>query len=127
MSVHFCSSLVRVVRDDYSEKMQRVWGPLNQRERLGSTHHSQCLGRSVNQGALTRNRVNPDIIIHQPGHDDENILVIEVKKSTNSILDDADLLKLEQIKRQIGYRYALFVRLFAGPDAELAKVRTVWL
>ena len=56
------------------------------------------------QGVLTRNRVNPDIIVHQPGHDDEDILVIEVKKSTNAIPDDADLLKLEQIKRQIGYR-----------------------
>jgi hypothetical protein len=67
---------------------------------------------------------------HGKGHvtmDGALILVIEVKKSTNAIPDDADLLNLEQIKRQIGYRYALFVRLSAGPDAELAKVRTVWL
>jgi hypothetical protein len=79
------------------------------------------------QGVLTRNRVNPDIIVHQPGHDDENILVIEVKKSTNAVADDADLAKLAQIKRQIAYRYALFLRLSTGPDADERGVRVVWV
>jgi hypothetical protein len=32
------------------------------------------------EGILTRSRVYPDIVIHQPGHDHENILVIEEKK-----------------------------------------------
>ncbi len=45
------------------------------------------------QGVLTTSRVSPDIIIHQPGHDEENILVLEAKKTTNAIPDDADLAK----------------------------------
>lgn len=79
------------------------------------------------QGVLTASRVHPDIIVHQPGHDEENILVIEAKKTTNVIPDEADLAKLAQIKRQIGYRFALFVRLPAGPNAAAAGVRTVWV
>jgi hypothetical protein len=75
---------------------------------------------------LTR-KVYPDIIVHQVGHDDENILVIEVKKSTNATPDHADLAKLKQIKKEIAYRYALFIRVSTGPDAELAKVRTIWV
>lgn len=79
------------------------------------------------QGVLSRRRVNPDIIVHHPGHDAENILVIEVKKSTNAVSDDADLAKLEQIRRQLDYRYALFIRLSTGPEANEADVRVVWL
>lgn len=79
------------------------------------------------EGTLTRYRVNPDIVVHQPGHDRENVLVIEVKKSTNAISDHADLRKLGQIKAQIAYRYALFLRLTAGPEAKLADVRTIWV
>lgn len=79
------------------------------------------------QGVLTASRVYPDIIVHQPGHDEENILVIEAKKTTNVIPDEADLAKLAQIKRQIGYRFALFLRLPAGRDADAANIRTVWI
>lgn len=79
------------------------------------------------QGVLTTSRVHPDIIVHQPGHDEENILVIEAKKTTNVIPDEADLAKLAQIKRQIGYRFALFLRLPTGPDATVAGIRTIWV
>lgn len=79
------------------------------------------------QGVLTWNRVNPDIIIHKPGHDQDNVLVIEVKKSTNPIPEEADLQKLGQIKRQIAYRYALFLRLPTGPNADVKAVRLVWV
>jgi hypothetical protein len=78
-------------------------------------------------GVLTRSRAFPDIIVHQPGHDRENILVIEVKKSTNAVPDQADLMKLEKIKEQIGYRFAVFLRLPAGEAATRANVRMVWV
>jgi hypothetical protein len=78
-------------------------------------------------GILTRVRVNPDIVIHQPRHDRENVLVVEVKKTTNPMGDDADLAKLAQIKRQIDYSYALFLRLPTGPNANDAEIREIWL
>jgi len=78
-------------------------------------------------GVLARVRVYPDIIIHQPKHDRENVLVIEVKKTTNPIGDDADLAKLTQIKRQIDYSCALFLRLPTGQNANAGEIREVWL
>ncbi|RWJ32031.1 hypothetical protein [Mesorhizobium sp.] len=78
-------------------------------------------------GVLTSMRVFPDIIVHQPGHDRENILVIEVKKSTNAMPDEADLRKLERIKEQIGYGFAAFLRLPAGEGAARANVRMTWV
>jgi hypothetical protein len=67
-------------------------------------------------GVLTGTRVFPDIIVHQPGHDEENLLVIEVTKSTNVVSDEADLRKLEKIKEQIAYRFAVFLRLADGTE-----------
>jgi hypothetical protein len=37
-------------------------------------------------GNLTSHRVYPDIIVHQPSHDQQNILVIEAKKALTSWL-----------------------------------------
>jgi hypothetical protein len=78
-------------------------------------------------GVPTLTRVFPDIIVHQPAHDGQNLLIIEVKKSTNPVGDDGDLIKLDQMKRQLGYRFAAFVRLATGPGAELKDVRLSWV
>lgn len=78
-------------------------------------------------GLLMRNRVSPDIIVHQPGHDEQNIVVIEVKKSTNAVPDRADLAKLDQIKQQIGYQHAVFLRLPTGVGADARDIRVVWV
>jgi hypothetical protein len=79
------------------------------------------------QGVLTMNLVSPDIIIHQPGHDEENILAIEVKKTTNAAPDHPDVAKLAQIKQQIGYRFAVFLRLPTGPAADPRDIRVLWV
>jgi hypothetical protein len=79
------------------------------------------------EGVLTRRFVYPDIIVHQPGQDRENLLVIEVKKTTNPTSDDADLTKLAQIKNQLGYKSALFLRLSTGAAADCANVREIWV
>jgi hypothetical protein len=49
--------------------------------------------------------VFPDIIVHKR-HTDENLLVIEVKKSTNNQRDDYDLRKLRAFQQQLRYKYA---------------------
>jgi len=79
------------------------------------------------EGVPTLTRVFPDIIVHEPYHDDENLLVIEAKKSTNPIGDDADLAKLTQMKHQLGYEFAAFIRLSSGPKADLGNVQVLWV
>ena len=60
--------------------------------------------------------VVPDVIVHHRGTPD-NLLVIEVKKSTTKKLDDEDLAKLERFKScPLHYRYALFAKLIVGPE-----------
>lgn len=78
-------------------------------------------------GVLTKTRVYPDLIIHQPGHDDDNLIVIEVKKSTNPESDERDLMKLSRMKQQLGYEHAVFLRLPTGAGAEVGNVRVVWI
>lgn len=78
-------------------------------------------------GILTRNRVNPDIVVHQVGHDRENVVVIEVKKSTNAVPDHADLAKLAHIKQQIAYQHAVFLRLPTGDGADRKNIRIEWV
>lgn len=52
--------------------------------------------------------VYPDIIVHHRGTD-QNLLVVEVKKTTSHVSKDFDLNKLHEYKRQLGYSYALFL------------------
>ncbi len=59
--------------------------------------------------------VFPDIIVHHRGTS-ENLLVIEVKKSRNPEPDKRDKQKLQALKEELGYRYALFLRFNAGSD-----------
>lgn len=59
----------------------------------------------------------PDIIVHQRGSDEENLLVIEVKKrGVESSNDDMDIMKLEGLTKKatrdhhfFGYSFGLFI------------------
>ncbi len=69
--------------------------------------------------------VFPDIIVHRR-HTDQNLLVIEINKSTNRFGDDYDLQKLEKFKQELGYQYAVFIKLRAG-NGEAEVQRMQWL
>ncbi|MBL3591232.1 MAG: hypothetical protein JMN24_15785 [gamma proteobacterium endosymbiont of Lamellibrachia anaximandri] len=59
--------------------------------------------------------VVPDIIVHKR-MTENNLLVIEVKKSTNPESEAKDLAKLSAFKEQLGYQNALFIRFLVGTD-----------
>jgi len=59
--------------------------------------------------------VFPDIIIHRR-RTDENLIVIEMKKSSNPQSPKRDLLKLNAFKNQLGYKYAIFIKFSVGKD-----------
>ena len=56
--------------------------------------------------------VYPDVIIHQRGSEEHNLLVIEAKKSGNS--GDGDRQKVRAYMRHLGYEYGLFLRFDTG-------------
>lgn len=59
--------------------------------------------------------VYPDIIVHRRDTD-ENLLAIELKKTTNSKNDDHDCEKLKAYREQLGYQYAVFIKLRTGKE-----------
>jgi hypothetical protein len=59
----------------------------------------------------TRRNIYPDIIIHQRGTNDYNLLIVEAKKSNDARLggEDHDRNKLVAYARDLGYRVGIFI------------------
>ncbi len=68
------------------------------------------------RGRARRGRVFPDVIVHQRGNDDYNLLVIEMKKSTNSQSRACDVAKIQAYRRDLRYCYGVFIDLLTGVD-----------
>jgi len=58
--------------------------------------------------------VYPDIIIHKRNNDENNKVIIEVKKAKNSQPNEIDLNKLSILSKRLKYENALFLRLKTG-------------
>ena len=59
--------------------------------------------------------VYPDIIVHLRGTD-QNLLVIEIKKSSSADAIGFDLQKLKAFRDELGYCYAVALRLRTGDN-----------
>ena len=55
--------------------------------------------------------VYPDVIVHRRSNTQRNLLVIEVKKSTNPEPRNHDKRKLKAYTSQLGYRYAVSLEI----------------
>ncbi len=67
--------------------------------------------------------VYPDIIIHTRGTNENNHLVIEVKKAQGNEKDKQfDYLKLKKFTTQYGYRLGAYLEFQTGKNASLAKI-----
>lgn len=64
--------------------------------------------------------VFPDIIVHHRDNND-NCLVIEIKKTSNARGKDFDLEKLRAYKQQLRYEHTLYLQLRTGGDARVDK------
>jgi hypothetical protein len=67
-------------------------------------------------GSASERNVVPDIIIHRRMTND-NLIAIEVKKSTNQEQSFKDLSKLKAFREQLGYQHTLFVRFLTGSES----------
>jgi hypothetical protein len=61
--------------------------------------------------------VYPDLVVHQRGTDSENVMVVEIKKSSNAASKDDDVQKLVAFRQELGYGHALFIRFGVGNAA----------
>lgn len=117
-----CGSLAWIMRPQFPK--HTVHAEYNRR---GKGVEPKELDWPDNNGNLTSRYVFPDIIVHQPGHDLANLLVIEVKKTTNPFADDHDLAKLDKLCWQLRYRHGLFLRLPAGRGAVFDSITMQWI
>jgi hypothetical protein len=70
--------------------------------------------------------VYPDIIVHHRDTD-QNLLVVEVKKTTSHVPKNFDLDKLREYKRQLGYSYALFLNFITGSPERTGVAEEIWI
>src|SRR5262245_34727921 len=68
--------------------------------------------------------VFPDVIVHKRGTK-ENYLVLEFKKSSSTVAKQVDVQKLQGYKKQLGYAYALFVKV--GTDGQASVLDLEWI
>ena len=67
---------------------------------------------------IKERKVIPDIIVHQRGTDD-NLIVIEMKKSGRSKkFDDFDIAKLKAFRKDKKYCFAMFIKVIKGKANE---------
>jgi len=80
--------------------------------------------RNVMSDDTQATTVFPDIIVHRRGTD-QNLLVIEMKKTTSQESDDYDYGKLLAFKKQLGYKFAVFLKI--GTDSNAGIYRIEWV
>lgn len=68
--------------------------------------------------------VFPDIIVHKRGTD-KNLLVIEMKKTTSRESDDFDLRKLRAFRDQLGYKFAVFIKVRTDAEPTIETINWV--
>jgi len=80
--------------------------------------------RDVRSDDTQATTVFPDIIVHKRGTN-KNLLVIEIKKTTSREHDNYDLGKLRAFRQQLGYRFAVFVKLKTDGGTGIDRIE--WL
>lgn len=80
--------------------------------------------RKISSDDTQATTVFPDIIVHRRGTD-ENLLVIEMKKTTSQESDKYDFGKLQAFKSQLGYQFAVFVKVKTGGVAGIERIEWV--
>jgi hypothetical protein len=70
---------------------------------------------------LNEKNVFPDIIVHKRGKR-QNLLVIEVKKSTNDDNGDSDKVKLNAFIDELRYKYGVFISFDTGRNPGIKEL-----
>ncbi len=68
--------------------------------------------------------VSPDIVVHERGNDNNNILVLEIKRGDNSSVSDEkyDLLKLKTYIKEFKYQFGVFIKFKMSKDLGVQKI-----
>jgi hypothetical protein len=71
--------------------------------------------------------VVPDVIVHRRGPSGPNILVLELKKTTNRIPRDCDRLRVSAFRKQLGYTFSSLIECETRKGHEPEIAISEWL
>jgi hypothetical protein len=71
--------------------------------------------------------VVPDVIVHRRGRDGPNILVLEVKKTSNPAPRNCDRARIQAFRTHYGYEFAALIECETRPRRQPAALVTHWL
>lgn len=100
LSHHLACYLAQVMPVDYQVDVE-----YNRHGRIPK--RLQLLPRTAKDNELRAITVFPDILVHERGTDDKNLLVLEVKKPGESL--DYDQQKLVAFRNELGYQHTAHV------------------
>jgi len=69
----------------------------------------------------------PDVVVHRRGPDGPNLLVLELKKTTNSDKGECDRLRLHAFRSQLQYQYGALIQCETRPRHEPSMTVIEWL
>ncbi|SEP03635.1 hypothetical protein SAMN05216388_102830 [Halorientalis persicus] len=94
------------------EAVEDHWDVDVEYNRVGGDETKEVPEELLTSGS--QGRVVPDVILHQRGSGEHNILVVEAKKSGNP--SGGDRQKIRAYMQHLDYDYGLFVRFETGQD-----------
>jgi hypothetical protein len=71
--------------------------------------------------------VVPDIIVHKRGRGGPNVLVIEIKKTSNPEGQNCDRIRIERFKYKLGYSFGALVECETRPGERPSSSVTEWI
>ncbi len=80
-----------------------------------------CRGRRIQDDDTDAQTVFPDIIVHERGSSEHNLLVIELKKTSSTESGDCDKEKIVRFREDLGYKYGIFLKLRTDGEPEIAE------
>ncbi|ODS56446.1 MAG: hypothetical protein ABS36_08665 [Acidobacteria bacterium SCN 69-37] len=69
----------------------------------------------------------PDVVVHSRGASGPNLLVLELKKTTNRVGSECDLIRIRAFREQLGYQYGATIECETQPNREPAVVVSAWV
>ena len=95
---------------------------------LSETERKKLFENPMSDNPLISKKVFPDIIVHERGNNERNLLIIECKKSSNPEVKDReyDKFKLGRYLKsdELKYLYGVFIEFIVGdnPDVKFERI-----
>jgi hypothetical protein len=98
-------------------------GPTDSIKKRVSYHEltASCRGRKIEDDDTDAQTVFPDVIVHKRNSSDHNLVVIEVKKTSSTESGDCDKEKIVRFRKDLGYKYGIFLQLRTDGEPEVTE------